>query len=331
MSAFGLFREWFPSGQLKIEAHVIGGTADVAPGSQSDWLFDGESLVWDEQGRQIALIPYEKGALQGTSQNFYPNGQIQTETPYKQNLIEGDLIEYYPTGTVKEKTSYSLGIKQGLSIGYWPNGLPCWTEEYKNDLLQTGSYLDLDGVKRSVVENGSGFQTFFHESGTFQQIEIRKGIQEGAIKQLSKEGQIVLVYQIKQGKKVGEEIEYYQHFETDGQFSVPIPKISIQWHDDAIHGSVKTWYPNGSMESQKEFARNKKNGTSCGWYQDGNLMLIEEYEDDVLTDGRYFKKNNKAPISTIVQGNGVASLYDKQGIFLRKVIYRKGKPIDPED
>jgi antitoxin component YwqK of YwqJK toxin-antitoxin module len=59
-------------------------------------------------------------------------------------------------------------------------------------------------------------------------------------------------------------------------------------------------------------------------------MLIEEYEHDVLLQGQYFKKNIKEPISTITQGNGVATLYDEQGIFLRKVIYHKGKPLDPE-
>ena len=41
MRASGIYREWFPTGQLKIEAYVIGGSADVGVGAQSDWLFDG--------------------------------------------------------------------------------------------------------------------------------------------------------------------------------------------------------------------------------------------------------------------------------------------------
>jgi hypothetical protein len=60
-------------------------------------------------------------------------------------------------------------------------------------------------------------------------------------------------------------------------------------------------------------------------------MLIEEYENDILLQGQYFKKNKADPISTITQGNGLATLYDEHGIFLRKVIYQKGKPIDPEN
>ena len=34
MRAFGTFREWFPNGAKKIEATVIGGSADLTPGAQ---------------------------------------------------------------------------------------------------------------------------------------------------------------------------------------------------------------------------------------------------------------------------------------------------------
>ena len=331
MRAYGLYQEWFFTGQLKIKAHVIGGTADVAPGAQSDWLFDNVSEVWDEQGRQVASIPYEKGALQGTSLHFYPNQQVRLETPYHQNLLDGELTEYYPNGATKEKTIYKKGLKQGESVGYGSRGEVCWIEEYKDDLLQEGSYFQPQGDLISSVKGGFGFQTFFDDLGNFQQIEIQRGKQEGRIKQFASNKEIRLTYQMKNDKKQGEEIEYYSLAELTDQNTAPSPKISVQWDNDMIHGSVKTWYPNGSLESQKEWARNKKNGTSCSWYRDGSLMLIEEYEEDVLVEGKYFKKQVKQPASTVFQGNGLATLYDEQGVFLRKVIYQKGKPVDPEN
>lgn len=322
MRASGLYQEWFSTGQLKIKAYVIGGTADVALGAQSDWLFDGLSEVWDEQGRLTAQIPYEKGALQGVSLNFYPDGQIERSVPYEKQLIEGELIEYFPDGQIKQRTSYKKGLKQGTCIGLGAEGRLLWEEDYKNDLLQKGVYFSPEGTQVSEVQQGWGFQTFFEDSGAFQQIEIQKGRQEGIIKQFSEEGKLQLIYRIKDHRKDGEEVVYYPSAEK---------KMSLEWHDDMIHGSVKTWYQNGSLESQKQFARNKKNGTVCSWYEDGQLMLIEEYENDTLLEGQYFKKNKPDPISTIIQGNGIASLYDGQGIFLRKVIYHKGKPIDPEN
>lgn len=331
MRASGLYKEWFPTGQLKVEAYVIGGSADVGIGAQSDWLFDGLSRVWDEQGNLIAEIPYEKGSLEGVTRNFYPTGQIEREAPYKQNLLEGAVVEYFLDGRIKRTVSYQKGLKQGLSAGYDIQGTVCWTEEYREDLLQNGSYFASDGEKISSVQDGFGFQTFFEDSLAFQQIEIRKGKQEGTIKQFSPEKELKLCYQLKNGKKHGAEISYYQSSELEQIPLKPAPKLSIEWNEDAIHGLVKTWYKNGSLESQKEWARNKKNGNACSWYLDGSLMLIEEYEDDLLSSGKYFKRAVQDPVSSVTMGNGLATLYDENGIFLQKVIYHKGRPVDPEN
>jgi antitoxin component YwqK of YwqJK toxin-antitoxin module len=89
---------------------------------------------------------------------------------------------------------------------------------------------------------------------------------------------------------------------------------------------MKTWYSNGVMESQREINVNKKQGLSFAWYKNGDLMLMEEYENDMLIKGSYFKKGDKAPISRIESGKGLATLYTSDGIFLRKVSYEKGKP-----
>src|SRR5579872_3284420 len=66
MRAQGAYREWHSNGQLRIEATVIGGTADVSLGSEQDWLFDEVNKVWDEQGHLIAKLPYFKGMLEGS-------------------------------------------------------------------------------------------------------------------------------------------------------------------------------------------------------------------------------------------------------------------------
>src|SRR3990167_1007693 len=82
MRAHGAYKEWFPNGQQKIEAIVIGGTADIVPGAQRDWLFDGITRVWNEQGHLLAKIPYQKGVLQGTSTYYYSSGETQRQIQY---------------------------------------------------------------------------------------------------------------------------------------------------------------------------------------------------------------------------------------------------------
>jgi len=142
-------------------------------------------------------------------------------------------------------------------------------------------------------------------------------------------GDLHSTYHIKNGKKIGEEIIYFSSMEQLGDKQKP--KLSISWDDGLVHGTVKTWYPNGQLQSQRDFCRNKKMGPSLSWYKDGSLMLLEEYEEDRLVKGQYYKRNALDTISNVINGSGIATLYDENGIFLRKISYIKGEPVDPEN
>jgi hypothetical protein len=58
---------------------------------------------------------------------------------------------------------------------------------------------------------------------------------------------------------------------------------------------------------------------------------MEEYEQGRLTKGSYYKKSDNHAISHVINGSGISYLYDEDGVFLRKITYAKGNPIDPED
>jgi antitoxin component YwqK of YwqJK toxin-antitoxin module len=330
MRALGAYKEWHQNGKLRIEASVIGGTADIIPNAQKDWLFDGEAKILDDQGRLQAQISYQKGMLEGISIYFYPNGQIQKRSPYRQNRLEGEELEFYQDGQLFSKTAYRMGIKNGESLGFWPKNQNRWIEVYQEGLLLKGQYFSTDGSILSEVNEGFGFQSIFQDSNVSHMVEYRRGSAEGLVKKFSPNGELKTAYRIKNTLKQGEEMEYYSQREKEDGTQEFLPKLSIPWENNAINGIVKTWYPNGKLRSQKEYSRNKKNGSSLAWYKDGGLMYMEEYEEDTLVSGQYYKKNQKEPISTISNGNGTATLYDEQGMLSRKVQYIKGKPIDPE-
>src|SRR3989344_4343330 len=130
LRAHGVYKEWHSNGQLGIQAYVIGGTADVATGTQRDRLFDGISYVWNEQGNLLAEIPYQQGDLEGISVYYYPSGQIEKELCYQKNLLHGEASEFYKNGQLRAKTFYEQGTKQGPSLGYFENGQPAWIEEF---------------------------------------------------------------------------------------------------------------------------------------------------------------------------------------------------------
>lgn len=331
MRAHGAYREWHPNGQLKIEAHIIGGTADVSSAAQKDWLFDGVNQVWGEKGELLARILYDKGTMEGTSFYFYPSGEIEKELPFKKNILEGDAIEYYPAGNIKSKVQFRKGIKHGSSRGYFANGRGAWEEIYNEGLLLKGSYYNLQGELLSEVEDGRGRQAIYAGDTLSLLVEIRRGSPEGIVKKFTSKNELQASYFIKNGKKQGEEIEYFLPSECSGADKEYKPKLSLHWDQDLIHGIVKTWYPEGKLQSQRDYCRNQKQGSSLGWYKNGSLMFVEEYEQGQLVKGSYYKKNQNEPISTINNGSGICYLYDEEGIFLKKISYIKGKPLDPED
>ena len=95
-----------------------------------------------------------------------------------------------------------------------------------------------------------------------------------------------------------------------------------------MQGTTKTWYENGSLESQREMANNSRSGLAMAWYADGSLMLVEEYDQDKLVTGEYFRQGQKNPESTVTDGSGLATLYDPEGQLISRVTYFHGIPID---
>lgn len=328
MRASGIYREWFPNGQTKIHSYVIGGTADITQGAQKDWLFDGTSQVWDEEGHLLAQIPYQGGVLNGTSVYYYPSGTVQCQIPYVKNMEEGDRIEFYPKGNVKSKTHFQKGIRSKDSNGYYENNLAAWIEEYTDGLLLKGTYYNLQGDLIAEVEDGRGQQARYENNALSFLLEIRQGVPEGIVKKFNPKGDLLALYSIKSNKKHGEEISYFLPEAGEHERKA---KLSIQWDQGSIHGIVKTWYRNGQLQSQREYCRSIKLGPTCAWYKNGSLMFVEEYENGLLVKGAYYKKNHNDPISTVMNGNGTAYLYDEDGAFMKKILYAKGKPTDPED
>ncbi len=321
--AHGVYREWHENGHLKLETQVIEGVADISPIAQSSWLFTGTSHVWDDQGHLIAEIPYEKGKLEGPSKYYHVSGTLEKVVPYIQDVTHGVCFHYNESTEVLEQIPFEKGLKQGTALGFWEKDSVKYQETYEKDLLIHGSYFLNNGEKIAGVQAGEGKQALFDEDHLYSLVEIRQGEPVGLIQIFNETGDLVREYSVKEQKKHGEEIEYYPLSKTAGKL---VAKLLVTWREDALNGAVKTWYDNGTMESQRELVSNKKQGMSFAWYKDGSLMLSEEYENDKIIKGSYFKKGEKIPVSKIEGGKGLATLFDGDGHFVKKVTY-EGKPL----
>lgn len=321
--ANGDYREWHPNGQLKICARVIEGSPDVSELGQMTWLFEGCSEVFDESGNLIAEIPYSKGLLEGTSLYYFPTGELMKEIPYHKNEIHGTFREFNKEGECLESIPFQNGERDGLSQTFWTPGQLKAEEHYQNGVLVAARYLNKKGEEITSIEQGFGKQALFQEDYLSSLLEYRNGRVDGEVQMFDSDGCLTHLYNFKDGMKSGEEWEYYPS--KDG---VRHPKLFLEWDQDTIQGVAKTWYDTGVLESQKEMHNNKKHGLSFAWFKEGDLMLMEEYEDDVLLKGSYYKKWEKTPISKVDNGKGVATLFDKDGRLIRKIVYEKGLPLN---
>ncbi|MCC5832182.1 MAG: hypothetical protein JJU12_03975 [Chlamydiales bacterium] len=318
--AFGGYREWFPNGQLKIDAWVIGGNADLNTSAEQSWLFEGRNRVWNEDGILIAEIPYYRGELHGQALYYHDNGSVWKVTPYYNGLLHGTQQIFLDNGTPFQTVDYRSGKKEGFSVRYWGSMQVAYQEEYTDDLLMEAQYFDAYGRKVSEIRGGKGVRAVFGKNELQELQEYENGIQEGEVRVFDELEQLIRVYHVKNSVKHGEEIDYFPNTTQT--------KLLLSWNDGVLQGCIKTWYENGNPESQREISANKKNGLLTGWYRNGALMLVEEYDNDKLLKGEYYRLGESVPVSKIERGSGIATLFTPEGTFSRKVYYQDGKPIE---
>lgn len=327
--AYGFYKEWHANGNPSVATKVVGGMPDITSAAEKTWLFDGTSYAWDEESNLIAQIPYSQGILEGISTYYHGTGQVWKKIPYCKNEVHGCVEIYKDNGELLQQISYVQGIKQGNAMRYWDGNHLASQEEYDQGKLESGQYFDKAGNLIAQVSQGTGYRAIFGKEGIHELQEYRMGILEGEVKVFNAQGKVKRVYHIKDQIKHGEEIEYYDYPPLDSQSAANLtlqPKLSFYWYEGKVQGHAKTWYPNGNLESQREMSNNARNGVSTAWYKDGSLMLIEEYDQDNLIRGDYFKKGDKTPISQVIQSKGTATIFDQDGHFIRKIPYLHGKP-----
>lgn len=317
--AFGIYREWHPNGQKKIESCIIGGSADLNTQAQSSWLFDGQNRAWNEEGVLIANIPYKKGEIEGVALYYHPNGALWKSAEYSKNTLHGCFKLFLSDGTLLQTTSYAQGLKEGKSLRYWAPEKIAAEEIYTHGLLTQGFYWNSDGSAAAEIVEGNGFKALFGKESLEELQEYKNGEREGMTQLFNSCGHLEASYHIKNGEKHGEEMFY---------FASSTPKLSMTWQEGILQGPIKTWYENGAPESQKEMSQNKKNGLFTAWYKNGSLMIVEEYDNDRLVKGEYFRSGEKEPVSTIEKGRGTATLFDSEGHFAKKIDYQEGRPLN---
>ncbi|MEF9519577.1 hypothetical protein SBV45_01605 [Chlamydia crocodili] len=320
--ACGRYREWHSNGKIKIQAEVIGGIADLHPSAESGWLFHGTTLAHSDEGMLEAAINYDKGLLQGTSYYYHSNGQVWKECSYHKGRAHGDFLTYTVEGFLLKKQTYQDGEKHSISVRYGErSNIVLSEEEYDNGLLLKGSYLDPQTHQIfSEIVNGNGLQAIYGKHAIVETRVFIRGEACGKVTVFDSLGdQILQTYALVAGVKHGEELFFYPDTGKS--------KLLLTWNHGILQGPVKTWYPNGSLESCKDLINNKKSGLLTLYYPEGQIMATEEYDNELLIKGEYFRPGDRHPYSKIDKGCGTAVFFTSSGTITKKIPYQDGKPL----
>lgn len=314
--AFGAYREWHENGRKKIEAQVVGGKADLDSHSECSWLFDGISSAWDHHGQLQAQISYKKGVLAGLSSYYFPSGNLSSLERFEDGARHGKCLTFFETGALFKEVSYERGERDGQAQAFLPSGHRVAVEMWTRGRLEEGIYFSHSGEKIGSVKDGSGKAVYLEPNGDYESWEFQAG-RPFLIKYYGVDNLLKRSCTLSQGVRHGTE----QLFYPDGSLAV-----EMHWAYGKIEGEQKSWYANSQLESLRLMENNKRAGLSTAWYENGQIMLVEEYETDRLVEGKYFRSGENIPVSQVKAGTGTATLFDGKGVLLKRVRYEGGEP-----
>ena len=140
----GTVREFYDSGELKIELEYRGGLANgtvreflrngdlVSQTQYADGHMTGERRVFSQTGEGVIIetSAYANDRLHGARSVTFDNGKPWCEEDYANGLLEGEKRLYFKNGQLKVCEHYHTGRLDGRRTAYHDNGRVQCEEEY---------------------------------------------------------------------------------------------------------------------------------------------------------------------------------------------------------
>ena len=154
----GLWKSYFPNGQLKSEIHYVMGRPK------------GNYKLYYENGKIEEEGNWERTKNTGSFKRYYPNGNLMQDFSFTEaGLRTGKQTYYYANGNLRLEGNWKNGKESGQIIEYYENGEISSKKEFANGELNKSSIeifapkggsakQDQDGGERMVVKAESGEQ-----------------------------------------------------------------------------------------------------------------------------------------------------------------------------
>ena len=150
----GLWKEWYPSGQLKQEITYVNNRPN------------GFAKFYYENGKVSEQGVWEGNKWVGEYKYYYKNGQPAYEWKYNERgKRTGEQKYYYENGNVMIEGEWEDGKESGVIKEYWPNGKMRATKEFRDGEFkpesvkifnEQGIEIDKKDIAEETTHNSSG-------------------------------------------------------------------------------------------------------------------------------------------------------------------------------
>ncbi len=303
----GYREEYFPNGKINnianyklgwIESYIQFDTTGKEINRSAFKLGNGKIRTVLVNGKLAGEGEYKYGDLDGPYKLYYPDGKLSTLQFYKRGLLDSSLSSYYHNGKVATQGTYKSGDRVGTWKHFLENGKLDYTETYVDGLLH-------------------GKKIYYYENGKVDsETEYYEGERHGWMKKNDDNGNIM--YQIKYEFDVP---AAYTYLDKTGKL---MPENLIP----GGNGKVKTYFPDGKISAEFEYADGLLNGPNALYYSNGKPRK-QSTEDYNQTHGpyKYYHANGQVELDYVFFHNnfhGTVKVYNERGILLQEGYYYNG-------
>ncbi|MEI6683311.1 MAG: toxin-antitoxin system YwqK family antitoxin [Bacteroidota bacterium] len=253
----------------------------------------------------------------------YPNGKISSEGIIKSGKPEGYWKSYNTNGTIKSEGNRKNFELDSLWKFYNGDGkllLEITYKAGKKDGIKT-SYLDKETIKESFKNDiKEGYTKYYYPDGRIKlEIPFVKGFEQGFGKEYATDGSIITLTEYKRG------------------FIVDRLRINRKDQGGRRQGRWFVFYESGNLHTEVTYKDDKKNGYLKEYAENGDLLKISKYVDDLLQpDAEEIQKlevqneyypDGKVRISAMFRNGvpeGITREYNAEGIVEKSVLYKNG-------
>lgn len=280
----GLWKSYHENGSTHFEENYINNERE-----------DGAFVSYYPSGKVEMRGQYEKGMESGEWKEFYENGQLKSEITYKQSNPEGEIRKYYENGNLM--ATGQLRGRPGRANGSWNVGQ--WIVYYENGSKQSETNYskrgEYDGTRKEYYESGAIKVDAMYRDFNFNS----KSALDGSYVSYFENGQIQEQGVFRKGLKEGQ----WTGFNPEGKRT-----YSAFFDGSNMEGKFTSYFPSGKLKEEGKYVmtfREQKHGEWLSYYENGQIMIRENFHKGDLEGERLTYHQNGKKESIAVYSKGV--------------------------